>query len=78
VVEAVGYHHMPGNCPARGLGPLTAVHAANVLAHEKDAAAAVAPLHGLDMEYLEHLDLAGRLPVWRALIEQASREQRAA
>jgi HD-like signal output (HDOD) protein/CheY-like chemotaxis protein len=78
VVEAVAYHHTPGSCPARRLGPLTAVHAANVLAHEKDTAAARAPLPVLDTEYLEHLGLAASVPTWRTLIEQAAREQRAA
>jgi HD-like signal output (HDOD) protein len=78
VVEAVAYHHAPGNCPARRLGPLTAVHAANVLAHESAAAIAGKPIPELDMEYLNGLGLADRVPVWRALIEQAAREQRAA
>lgn len=82
VVEAVAYHHAPGSCPARRLGPLTAVHAANVLAHESSTIAGV-PLHGsntaeMDMEYLDHLGLAARVPLWRTLIEQAAREQKAA
>lgn len=78
VVEAVAYHHAPGSCPATRLGPLTAVHVANVLAREHDAAIAGAPLPGLDMEYLNRLGLAGRVPIWRTLIEQAAKEQRAA
>jgi len=81
VVEAVAYHHAPGSCPARRLGPLTAVHAANVLAHESGSSSA--ELHGsntavLDMDYLGHLGLAARVPLWRTLIEQAAREQKAA
>jgi HD-like signal output (HDOD) protein/CheY-like chemotaxis protein len=78
VVEAVAYHHAPGNCPARRLGALTAVHAANALAHESTAAKAGMPVSGLDMEYLDQLGLAGRVPVWRTLIEQAARELKAA
>jgi HD-like signal output (HDOD) protein len=78
VVEAVAYHHAPGSCPARRLGTLTAVHAANVLAHEKSAANKDATTSVLDMEYLNHLGLAERVPVWRTLIEQAAREQKAA
>jgi HD-like signal output (HDOD) protein len=78
VVEAVAYHHAPGNCPARRLGTLTAVHAANALAHEKGATNAGAPISGLDMEYLNQLGLSERVPVWRTLIEQAAREQKAA
>ena len=83
VVEAVAYHHAPGNCPAQRLGPLTAVHAANVLAHENGVPKAAVPgpepdTARLDMEYLGRLGLAGRVPVWRVLIEQAAREQKAA
>ncbi len=78
VVEAVAYHHSPGGCPALRLGPLTAVHAANALAHESSAAKAGMPISGLDMEYLNQLGLTARVPVWRALIEQAARELKAA
>jgi HD-like signal output (HDOD) protein len=88
VVEAVAYHHEPDRCPARRLGPLTAVHAANVLAHQSGAAKTEVPANGLDKsridipeldtEYLDQLGLTGRVSVWRTLIEQAAREQRAA
>jgi len=78
VVEAVAYHHAPGACPARRLGALTAVHAADVLAHEKGHRVGGPSMPGLDTEYLDRLGLADRIPVWRTLIEQASREQKAA
>lgn len=77
VIEAVAYHHTPGKCPAQRLGPLTAVHAANALAYES-AAKAGTPTPTLDIEYLNHLCLGDRVPVWRGLVEQAAREQRAA
>jgi HD-like signal output (HDOD) protein len=77
VVEAVAYHHMPGSCPALRLGPLTVVHAANALAHESGPMPEPDTAR-LDMEYLGHLCLADRVPVWRALIEQAAREQKVA
>jgi HD-like signal output (HDOD) protein len=75
VVEAVAYHHAPGSCPARRFGPLTAVHAANVLAHEGGSVNAGAPMN---MEYLDLLGLTARVPFWRTLIEQAAKEQKAA
>jgi HD-like signal output (HDOD) protein/CheY-like chemotaxis protein len=78
VVEAVAYHHTPGNCPALRLGPLTAVHAANALAYESAGKKTGTPTPTLDMEYLNQLGLGDRVPVWRTLIEQAAREQRAA
>jgi HD-like signal output (HDOD) protein/CheY-like chemotaxis protein len=78
VVEAVAYHHTPSACPARRLGALTAVHAADVLAHEKSLLIGGSSMPGLDMEYLDRLRLSDRIPVWRGLIEQATREQKAA
>lgn len=78
VVEAVAYHHAPGSCPALRLGTLTAVHAANALAHQKSAADKGVPTSELDMDYLDRLGLANRVPFWRTLIEQAAREQKAA
>jgi hypothetical protein len=78
VVEAVAYHHAPSACPARRLGALTAVHAADVLAHEKSHVIGGSSMPGLDMEYLGRPGLADRIPVWRDLIEQATREQKAA
>jgi HD-like signal output (HDOD) protein len=78
VVEAVAYHHVPGCCPARQFGPLTAVHAANVLAHESRDANGAASIPGLDMEYLDQLGLSGRVPVWQSLLEQAGKEHKAA
>ena len=36
------------------------------------------PVPELDMQYLTALGLAGRLPVWRKLIEQATQELKAA
>lgn len=78
VVEAVAYHHAPGDCPARRPGALTAVHAADVMAHEKGHRNPGPSMPGLDMQYLGRLGLVDRIPVWRTLIEQATREQRAA
>jgi HD-like signal output (HDOD) protein len=78
VVEAVAYHHAPGSCPARRLSVLTAVHVANVLARARRSGVPGAAISGLDMEYLEYLGLAGRIPAWRTLMEQAAREQKAA
>jgi HD-like signal output (HDOD) protein len=68
VIEAVANHHVPARTPQKpGLDILTAVYAANILAHEESAAMegdghACAPL---DLEYLMTLGLADRLPAWR-------------
>src|SRR5206468_10162885 len=38
VVEAIALHHSPGRATQKRFNPLTAVHAANVTVHERDAA----------------------------------------
>ncbi len=78
VVEAVAYHHAPGLCPAPRFSPLTAVHAANVLAYETRVGNDRRAFPALDMHYLESLGLATRASVWRKLIEQAAEEVKAA
>lgn len=64
IVEAVAFHHHPGDREPRAAGALTWVHVANALAHLPDAPAGV-----LDAEYLGDLDLLERLPVWAGLGE---------
>jgi len=61
VVDAVAYHHRPGDQPEPRLGPLTAVHAANALRHG-------APT-GLDLDYLEQVGVQAHLDSWQ---EQAA------
>lgn len=78
VVEAVAYHHEPALCPAPRFSPLTAVHVANALAHESQTGTDGHPVAGLDMNYLGALGLAGRVPVWRSLMDQARQELKAA
>jgi HD-like signal output (HDOD) protein len=63
VIEAVCFHHTPGQCRERDFGLLTAVHAANCIA-QADLDAPDGELPGLDREYLERLDLARRVPHW--------------
>lgn len=63
VVEAVLYHHVPGQCREVEFGPLTAVHAANVLA-QIDLSDGDAELAGLDHVYVEQLGLTDHVPRW--------------
>lgn len=65
VVEAVALHHTPARLIDRSFSPLTAVHIANVLAHEvQPGDAGIAP-PALDMEYLKELGVDDRLEEWR-------------
>lgn len=67
IVEAVAFHHRPGECPNLCFSPLTAVHVANALDHEQRSAAAIENGSSLDAEYLAQLRLTGHLDTWRKL-----------
>jgi putative nucleotidyltransferase with HDIG domain len=70
IVEAVAFHHQPGRADAGVFGPLTAVHAANVLEHELSEAK---PL-GCQAEFaLEYLTAVGRHNRWEVWREHATR-----
>jgi HD-like signal output (HDOD) protein/ActR/RegA family two-component response regulator len=65
MVEAVAFHHTPGKCETSALGPLTAVHVANVLEHEFSHGKLSESLPQLDLSYLSRLGVLDRLDVWR-------------
>lgn len=65
IVEAVAFHHQPGHSEAATLGPLTAVHVANVLEHELSPSKLAGCEPKFDLEYLKALGLTDRLEVWR-------------
>lgn len=62
VLEAVAWHHTPRCADDRDFTPLTAVHAANVFAHEMNGANS---LERFDHEYLVQIDLGERRNAWR-------------
>jgi HD-like signal output (HDOD) protein len=59
IVEAAAFHHEPSRSPSRDLGPLSAVHLANILAHQPNAIAGTAPQP--DHEYLCAVGLESEL-----------------
>lgn len=63
VVEAVAHHHSPTRVSQRSFDILSAVHVANLLAHEHGGGARAA----LDEQYLEGLGVGGQLAAWRQL-----------
>ncbi|HKW99845.1 MAG TPA: response regulator [Bryobacteraceae bacterium] len=75
IVEAVAYHHAPGNCPHPASAMLTALHVADALesaAQPKDPES----LHtGPDLVYLAGAGAAGRLDEWRSLSAQIPAEE---
>ncbi|MBN1765116.1 MAG: HDOD domain-containing protein [Sedimentisphaerales bacterium] len=66
VIEALNYHHHPGQAPSKEFTVLTAVHVANALTNEIEMAdnkdMAYTPA---DLEYLDMLGLKERLSAWR-------------
>ncbi len=68
IVEAVAFHHQPSHSEAATLGPLTAVHVANVLEHELSESKIIGCEPQLDLDYLNALGLTSRLAVWREQI----------
>jgi len=69
VVEAVALHHGPNRVPHRNFDPISAVYAANLLAHELEESAAGSGVYDLQgyNEELAKLGIADKMPEWRAL-----------
>ncbi len=69
LVEAVLLHHTPSASGATSFCPLTAVHVANVLAHEHLLPGSKSFLARLDSVHLTSAGLMDRVDSWRALID---------
>jgi len=65
VVKVTAFHHEPLRSGDKTFTALTAVHVANVLEHEKvaDPSGLLAPV--VDCDYLQSLDMADRVELWR-------------
>ena len=78
VVEALAFHHNPSrSSKAREPGVLTAVHAANVWAHEVGLRGEIGPAPEVDAAYLAELGLIDRLPQWRTACHGAMHKETA-
>lgn len=66
VVEAITYHHRPGELPGKSLCPLTVLHAADALDHQNNGEVhpGISPPQ-LDLGYLARLGLRDRVFVWQ-------------
>ena len=65
VVEAIALHHWPSQAVQKQFSPLTAVHAANGIVRERDAASGQGQAGPIDLDYLTELGLDARLQAWR-------------
>lgn len=61
IVEAIAFHHRPGDCQAAGFQALTAVHAADAFDRGRP--------QSLDMDYFQRLGLVEHLPAWKLLAD---------
>lgn len=62
VVEAVAYHHQPSHCVARGITPLTIVHATNYLVHSHFSENSNHAIALIDERFLKEANLNLHLP----------------
>jgi HD-like signal output (HDOD) protein len=74
IVEAVAWHHRPGETQYCTLSPLAAVHVANALLHQKQTACPPGSVEYLDAAFLERAGLIGHLSAWEALRDDVVRE----
>ncbi len=72
MVEAAAFHHCPSKSFGDSFVPLTAVHVANALAHGRYSEDRAAAVEELDLDYLNQLGLADRVPVWQAAGKEIS------
>jgi HD-like signal output (HDOD) protein len=70
VVEALTFHHAPALSLNERFSPLTAVHAANALVHEREAGGGPPASAALDLDYLSKLGVADHIPAWRDELQQ--------
>jgi len=77
VVEAVAYHHNPGQVPHQAFDSLAAVHVADALAHTQKSmplSAEFAP-PSLDQQYLSNLGVADRIAEWESMAAEVAAEE---
>ena len=70
IVEACAWHHTPTCLGERTFTPLTAVHAANVLAHELESSEPGLVTPALEAPYLTELGCAERVSEWRTICQE--------
>ncbi len=73
IIEAVAHHHFPGKSLTDNVfSPLTAIHIANGIMHEKEPENIYAPI--LDNKYLANIGLKPEEPEWRDLYHSLNSE----
>ena len=70
VVEAVSLHHCPSRTTQPAFSPLTSLHAANVLEHERPDSGNGVPPPRFDADYLGKVGVSDRLDAWRKALQE--------
>jgi HD-like signal output (HDOD) protein len=64
IVEAVAFHHTPIDYPESIFNPVTAVHAANYIEHQRHPAHWTRKTSLIQASYIEQMGLTNRINVW--------------
>jgi len=72
IIEAIAFHHCPLKSMARNMGLLTAVHVGDALDHSEHQTEDQDPDIKFDIEYLDNLRVANRIPEWRQVCRELS------
>lgn len=68
IQEAVGLHHSPELGFSKEFSPLTAVHVANALQHERQPDECIGKPAAIHLDYLKELGLDQKLDTWRHVL----------
>jgi HD-like signal output (HDOD) protein len=72
IVEAILYHHHPLASPFSAIGPLAILHIATALDSIKNTKQVAGEDAFFDMDYLDKIGIADRIPVWQKIQERLS------
>lgn len=67
IVEAILYHHRPGECLAGRFGPLTSIHAAHLMERELSQTDGRSLPVEIDTEYFKRIGVEERIAAWKEL-----------
>lgn len=70
IIEAIAFHHHPSMYGDSGFNPLTAVHIANALEHEKSDEDDSEFQPAIDADYLTGMNLDNKLPRWLTILKK--------
>jgi HD-like signal output (HDOD) protein len=65
IIEAIAFHHLPARSMSQNIGLLAAVHVGDALDYEARISSGEDTQLQCDTEYLNKLEITGRIPQWR-------------